>query len=84
MKLSARNQLKGKIVKVEQGLITSKVVLDLGNGNVITAIISKDAIEELDLKPGKEAFAIIKSTEVIIGTPCDCKKESDNCGCGCH
>ncbi len=81
MKLSARNQLKGKIVKVEQGLITSKVVLDLGNGNVITAIISKDAIEELDLQPGKEAFAIIKSTEVIIGTPCDCKKESDNCGC---
>ncbi|NLU37621.1 MAG: TOBE domain-containing protein [Bacteroidales bacterium] len=84
MKLSARNQLKGKIVKVEQGLITSKVVLDLGNGNVITAIISKDAIEDLDLQPGKEAFAIIKSTEVIIGTPCDCKKESDNCSCGCH
>lgn len=84
MKLSARNQLKGKIVKVEQGLITSKVVLDLGNGNVITAIISKDAIEDLDLQPGKEAFAIIKSTEVIIGTPCDCKKESGNCGCGCH
>jgi len=84
MKLSARNQLKGKIIKVDEGLITSKVVLDLGNGNVITAIISKDAIEDLDLQPGKEAFAIIKSTEVIIGTPCDCKKESDNCSCGCH
>jgi molybdopterin-binding protein len=83
MKLSARNQLKGKIVKVEEGLITSKVVLDLGNGNVITAIISKDAIEDLELAPGKEAFAIIKSTEVIIGTPSDCKGEDKECGCGC-
>jgi molybdopterin-binding protein len=84
MKLSARNQLKGKVVKVDEGLITSKVVLDLGCGNIISAIISKDAIADLELKPGMEAFAIIKSTEVIIGTPCDCKKESGNCGCGCH
>jgi molybdopterin-binding protein len=81
MKLSARNQLKGKIVKVDEGLITSKVVLDLGCGNIISAIISKDAIADLELKPGMEAFAIIKSTEVIIGTPCDCKKENNKCGC---
>jgi len=79
MKLSARNQLKGKILKVEEGLITAKVTLDLGNGNIITAIISKDAISDLSLKPGDEAFAIIKSTEVIIGTPCDCKE--GNCKC---
>ena len=84
MKLSARNQLKGKIVKVEEGLITSKVVLDLGNDNMISAIISKDAIEDLNLSAGDTAFAIIKSTEFIIGTPCDCKKESAPCGCGCH
>ena len=80
MKLSARNQLKGKIIKVDEGLITSKVMLDLGNGNIISAIISKDAIADLDLKPGDTAFAIIKSTEVIIGTPCDCKNEN----CKCH
>lgn len=79
MKLSARNQLKGKILKVEEGLITAKVVLDLGNDNIISAIISKDAFADLDLKPGKTAFAVIKSTEVIIGTPCDCK--NDNCNC---
>jgi molybdopterin-binding protein len=42
--------------------------LDLGNGNIISAIISKDAIADLDLKPGDEAYAIIKSTEVIIAT----------------
>lgn len=79
MKLSARNQLKGKILKVDEGLITSKVMLDLGNGNIISAIISKDAITDLDLKVGDDAYAIIKSTEVIIGTPCDCKKSDCNC-----
>jgi molybdopterin-binding protein len=83
MKLSARNQLKGKVVKVEEGLITSKVVLDLGNGNIISAIISKDAIADLDLKAGKDAVAIIKSTEVIIGTPCDCKHDGSDSSCGC-
>jgi molybdopterin-binding protein len=79
MKLSARNQLKGKILKVDEGLITAKVVLDLGNGNVISAIISKDAIDDLKLKPGDDAFAVIKSTEVIIGVPCDCN--GSHCKC---
>lgn len=79
MKLSARNQLKGKIIKVEEGLITAKVILDLGNDNIISAIISKDAIADLDLKPGKLAFAVIKSTEVIIGTPCT--NEDGKCTC---
>jgi molybdopterin-binding protein len=85
MKISARNQLKGKITKVEEGLITAKVTLDLGNGNVVSAIISKDAIADLDLKAGIEAIAIIKSTEVIIATPCDChaEKGNDKGGCGC-
>jgi molybdopterin-binding protein len=85
MKLSARNQLKGTIVKVEEGLITSKVVIDLGNGNSISAIISKDAIADLELQPGKAAIAVIKSTEVIIGTPCDCNcnDSKEKCGCGC-
>ncbi|WP_069658104.1 TOBE domain-containing protein [Arcticibacter eurypsychrophilus] len=66
MKLSARNQLKGKVLKVDEGLITAKVTLDLGNGNIITAIISKDAITDLNLKADDMAYAIIKSTEVII------------------
>ncbi|ASB48245.1 TOBE domain-containing protein [Alkalitalea saponilacus] len=83
MKLSARNQLKGKIVTVEEGLITSKVVMDLGSGNIISAIISKDAIADLELKPGVDAIAVIKSTEVIIGTPCDCKSEGKESKCGC-
>jgi molybdopterin-binding protein len=79
MKLSARNQLKGKIIQVDEGLITAKVMLDLGNGNIISAIISKDAIADLNLKQGNDAFAIIKSTEVIIGIPCECKEGHCNC-----
>jgi len=69
MKLSARNSLKGTVKYVEEGLITSKVIIDLGNGNEIVSIISKDAIADLELEPGKTAYALIKSTEVIIGVP---------------
>ena len=67
MKLSARNKLKGKITSIDEGLITAKVKIDLGNGNEVTSIISKDAIAELGLKVGGLAYAIIKSTEVMIG-----------------
>jgi molybdopterin-binding protein len=67
MKLSAKNQLKGTVVSIEEGLITAKVTLDLGNGNIVTAIISKDSIKDLGLKVSDTAYAIIKSTEVIIG-----------------
>jgi molybdopterin-binding protein len=66
MKLSARNNLKGTVVTVEEGLITAKVKIDLGNGNTITSIISKDSIADLDIKVGDTAYAIIKSTEIII------------------
>ncbi len=66
MKISARNNLKGVIKKIEEGLITSKVVIDLGNGNEIVSIISKDSIKELNLEVGKPAYAIIKSTEVLV------------------
>lgn len=66
MKLSARNNLKGTVVAVEEGLITAKVKIDLGNGNTITSIISKDSIADLDIKVGDTAYAIIKSTEIII------------------
>ena len=79
MKLSARNKLKGKITAIEEGLITAKVKIDLGNGNEIVSIISRDAIKELDLKINDVAFAVIKSTEVIVGIPCDCK--SGDCKC---
>jgi molybdopterin-binding protein len=79
MNLSARNKLKGKITAIEEGLIAGKVIIDLGNGNEIVSIISKDAIQELSLKIGDQAFAVIKSTEVLVGVPCDCKGNECKC-----
>ena len=67
MRLSARNNLKGVVKSIEEGLITSKVVIDLGNHNQVVSIISRDAIADLQLKVGKTAYAIVKSTEVMIG-----------------
>ena len=83
MILSARNKLTGKVKNLEEGLITAKVVIDLGNGNEIVSIISKDAIAELNLKVGDTAYAVIKSTEVLVGIPCDCKSDDGDCNCKC-
>ena len=67
MKLSARNQLKGKIVSVEKGVITAKVKVEIKVPTTITAVITKEAVEDLGLKVGDEVVAIVKSTEIIIG-----------------
>lgn len=66
MKLSARNQFKGKIVSVEKGVITAKVKIHVEMPVTVTAVITKDSTEELDLKVGDEVVAIVKSTEVMI------------------
>jgi molybdopterin-binding protein len=67
MKLSARNQLKGRILAIKEGAVNGIVVLDIGGGNKISATISMDAIKELGLKVGSDAYAIIKATSVMIG-----------------
>jgi len=67
MKLSARNQLKGKIVEVKKGATTTHVRLDLGGGNIITASITNESAEEPGLAAGKTAYAIIKASSVMVG-----------------
>lgn len=67
MKLSARNQLRGKIVHIREGAVNSIVTLDIGGGNLITATITKAAVEDLHLEVGSDAYAIIKATNVMIG-----------------
>ena len=67
MKLNARNQLKGKIVEINEGAVNGIVKLDIGGGNIISSTISMSAIRELELKVGKEAYAVIKATSVMIG-----------------
>ena len=66
-KLSARNQLKGKIVEVKKGATTSHVRIDIGNGIVITSSITNEAVADLNLKAGDEAWAVIKASDVMIG-----------------
>jgi molybdopterin-binding protein len=66
MKLSARNQLKGKVVEVRKGATTAHVRIDLG-GQIATASITNDAVDELKLEKGKTAYAIIKATSVMVG-----------------
>jgi len=66
-KLSARNQLKGKIVEVKKGTTPSHVRIDIGNGIVITSSITNEAVADLNLKTGDEAWAVIKASDVMIG-----------------
>jgi molybdopterin-binding protein len=67
MKISARNQLKGKVLSIKEGAVNGIVVLDIGGGNKITSTISLEAIKELGLKAGADAYAIIKATSVMVG-----------------
>jgi molybdopterin-binding protein len=66
MKLSARNQLKGKIVDVAKGATTSHVRIDIG-GLIVTSSITNEAVADLDLHAGDDAWAIIKASDVMIG-----------------
>jgi molybdopterin-binding protein len=66
LKLSARNRLKGKVVAVEKGIITAKVKIEIKVPAIVTSVITKEAVEDLDLKVGDEVEVIVKSTEVII------------------
>jgi molybdate transport system regulatory protein len=66
VKLSARNRFKGKVVAVEKGVITAKVKVEVKTPITMTAVITKEAVEDLDVKVGDEVEAIVKSTEVMI------------------
>ena len=66
MKLSARNQLKGKIVEVVKGATTSHVRIDIGGGAIVTASITNEAVDELKLAKGQAATAIVKASDVMV------------------
>jgi molybdopterin-binding protein len=66
LKLSARNRLVGRVESVEKGIITAKVKIKIQQPATITAVVTKEAVDDLELKPGDKVEAIIKSTSVMI------------------
>ncbi len=66
MKLSARNVLKGTVDSVVHGAVNSEVTLTLPGGAKVISIITKTSAEQLGLKKGKEAYAVIKASNVMI------------------
>ena len=66
MKLSARNQIKGKVTEVVKGQVTGHVHIDIGNGVTVHSSITNEAIDDLALKVGDDAFAVIKSSDVMV------------------
>ena len=68
MKISGRNCLKGKVKVIEHGSVNSEVVLELPDGTEIVAMITKQSAQRLGLAKGKDAYAIIKASSVMVGT----------------
>jgi len=65
MKLSARNIIKGKIVEVKKGQTTAHVRIDIG-GAIVTSSITNEAVDELKLQAGQQAYAVIKASDVMV------------------
>lgn len=66
MRISARNVLKGKVVGVEKGATTSHVRIELPSGQLVTAAITNEAVDALKLEAGKDAYAVVKASDVMI------------------
>ena len=66
MRLSARNQIKGRVTSVQRGQTTGHVRIDIGNGVIMTASITNEAIDELAIQPGDEVIAVIKASDVMV------------------
>lgn len=68
MKISARNMLKGKVIKIIPGAVNSEVTIKLSCGEELVSVITKHSAEYLGLEPGKEVYAVIKASNVMVAT----------------
>lgn len=66
MKTSARNQLLGRVANVRQGVVNDEIALDLPGGQRIIAIVTRESTEQLGLRPGTEAFALVKASSIVV------------------
>jgi molybdopterin-binding protein len=67
MKISARNVLKGTITEIVKGATTSHVRIDISSGAIVTASITNEAVADLKLEKGKQAYAVVKASDVMVG-----------------
>ena len=68
MQISARNSLKGTIKSIAPGAVNTQVIIELSNGVEVVSIITKDSAERLSLTEGKEVYAVVKASDVMIAT----------------
>ena len=66
MKLSARNQIRGKVTAIKEGAVEAQVTLDV-NGQPLVAVVTMDAVRDLGLTVGSHAIAVIKADHIIVG-----------------
>lgn len=66
MQISARNSLKGTIKSIEVGAVNTQIIVELSNGVEVVSIITKDSAERLNLTQGKEVYAVVKASDVMI------------------
>jgi molybdopterin-binding protein len=66
MKLSARNMIKGKVKQIIPGAVNSEVIIQTNGGETMVSIITKESVESLGLKEGKEVYAVVKATNVMV------------------
>lgn len=67
MKLSARNTLKGEVISIQPGAVKAIVIIELPDGQLVTSSISIQALKDLDLRVGQQAYAVVKASDVMIG-----------------
>ena len=67
MKISARNKLKGTIIKINEGMVNTEVIIELAAGVEITSIITKTSADDLGIEIGKTVYAVVKASNVIVG-----------------
>lgn len=66
MKISARNALSGKVVSIQEGVVTAVVTVDIGGGQHVVSSITMDSVKALGLAPGKDVTAVIKASNVML------------------
>ena len=66
MQISARNMIKGTVTSLEIGPINAQATIDIGGGNTITSVITAGSVQQLGIEVGKEVYAVIKASEVMI------------------